>query len=214
MAIKAKDSNNMAGTLKKYLVIGAGFLILIFILKKIDWLPSFGNFFKSKPLIIDDTPILIKEINNLAQLVSITSFDEVVMDSVKKLKSPLGLLPPPTFKIILIAKGQVIAGVDLKKLKNEDIRLKKDSISILFPPAEILNTILNPSDFETFDETGTWTDEEVIQIKVRIREKIVRRAIEQNLLSKASERCKIIMESFLRNVGFKKIEIAIRDQSP
>ncbi|HEV8081516.1 MAG TPA: DUF4230 domain-containing protein [Chitinophagaceae bacterium] len=205
----------MATTLKKYLIIFAIILVAIFFLQKIKWLPSFGNLFKSKPVTIDNTPILIKEINNLAQLITITSFDEIVIDSAKRSERlPGTFLPPPDAKIVLIAKGKVMAGVDLKKLRDEDIRVKKDSIRIMFPPVQILNTILNPSDFETFDETGSWSSEEVTQIKVRMREKIVQRAVAQNLLPKAAERCKIIMENFLRNAGAKNIEITFRDQSP
>jgi hypothetical protein len=205
----------MTRTIKKYLVIVAILLGILFLLRKIDWLPSFGNFFRSEPLTIDNTPILIKEINNLAQLITITSFDEVVMDSIKKSKKlPGTIFPVPASKIVLIAKGQVMAGVDLKKLNNEDVMIKNDSISILFPPPQILNTILNPSDFETFDETGVWSSEEVNQVKVRIREKIIQRALEQNLLFKASERCKIIMENFLRNIGFTRIQITFKDQLP
>jgi len=205
----------MTRTIKKYLVIVAILLGILFLLRKIDWLPPFGNFFRSEPLTIDNTPILIKEINNLAQLITITSFDEVVMDSIKKSKKlPGTIFPVPASKIVLIAKGQAMAGVDLKKLNNEDVMIKNDSISILFPPAQILNTILNPSDFETFDETGVWSSEEVNQVKVRIREKIIQRALEQNLLFKASERCKIIMENFLRNIGFTRIQITFKDQLP
>ena len=205
----------MTRTIKKYLVIIAVLLVIIFLFQKLNWLPSFGNFFKSKPLTIDNTPILIKEINNLAQLITITSFDEVVMDSSKKSKRlPGTFFPPPDAKIVLIARGKVMAGVDLKNLKDQDITIDKDSITIKLPPAQVLNTILNPSDFETFSESGNWNTEEVTQIKIRMREKIIQRANAQNLLPKAEERCKMIMENFLRNLDFKKVEIIFKDQSP
>jgi len=205
----------MTRTIKKYLVIIAVLLVIIFLFQKLNWLPSFGNFFKSKPLTIDNTPILIKEINNLAQLITITSFDEVVMDSSKKSKRlPGTFFPAPDAKIVLIARGKVMAGVDLKNLKDQDITIDKDSITIKLPPAQVLNSILNPSDFETFSESGNWNTEEVTQIKIRMREKIIQRANAQNLLPKAEERCKMIMENFLRNLDFKKIEIIFKDQSP
>lgn len=201
--------------IRKYLIIVAILFVTIFIFQKLNWLPSFGNFFKSKSIEIDNTPILIKEINNLSQLITIISFDEIVIDSIKRSERlPGTFLLPPDAKIVLIAKGKVMAGVDLKKLRDDDIWVKKDSIRILFPPVQILNTILNPSDFETFDEIGTWSSDEVTQIKVRMRDKIIHRAIQQNLLSKAAERCKIIMENFLNNVGYKNIEIVFNDQSP
>ena len=107
-----------------------------------------------------------------------------------------------------------MAGVDLKKLKDEDIIIENDSITLMLPSPQVLNTILNPSDFETFSESGTWNTEEVTQIKMRMRDKIVHRANAQNLLPKAAERCKMIIENFLRNLDFKTIEIKFKDQSP
>jgi hypothetical protein len=205
----------MTRTIKKYLVIVAVLLAIIFLFQKLSWLPSFGNFFKNTPLTIDNTPILIKEINNLAQLITITSFDEVVMDSSKKSKRlPGTFFPPPNAKIVLIATGKVMAGVDLQKLKYQDISINNDSITIILPPPQVLNTILNPSDFETFSESGEWNTEEVTQIKIRMREKILQRANAQNLLPKAAERCKMILENFLRNLDFKNVEIIFKDQSP
>ena len=41
------------------------------------WLPSLKNI-RSQPVIIENTPVLIKEINEMAQLCTITVFDEVV----------------------------------------------------------------------------------------------------------------------------------------
>jgi hypothetical protein len=35
-----------------------------------------------------------------------------------------------------------------------------------------------------------------------------RHAVEQNVLQKADARCKNIIETFLRNAGFKKVEIS------
>lgn len=210
---KERGSFSLTNTIKKYLLLLLILLAVVFLFQKIKWLPSFEDLFKSKPITIDNTPVLIKEINNLSQLVTITSFDEIVMDSVKKLKSVSIFLPPPVFKIVLIGKGKVMAGVDLKKIRSEDVSVDKDSVSVTLPPSEILYSILNPSDFETFDETGNWNADEVTQIKLRMRDRMIKRAIAQNLLQKSSDRCKLLMENFLKNVGFNKVEIKMRNQS-
>ena len=111
----------------RYIFLIAAVLVVLLLLN-MKWLPSFKNIFKPQPVTIDNTPILITEINELAQLCTITAFDEVVADSVViKIKSPVetlipdlsvfGNLPITGKRIVIIGKGKLIAGADLKKLK-------------------------------------------------------------------------------------------------
>jgi len=192
-------------------VIIAALLAIIFLLQKIHWFPSFGDFFKTKPVLIAETPVLIKEIKNLSLLTTISMYDEVVMDSTKEKNLPSfpGLRPVPD-KIVLIGKGIVKAGVDLKKINEDDIQIKNDSVSILLPHAELQAILMNPSDFEIFDEEGKWSSEAVTQIKIRMRNKIEQRALQNNILEKSGQRSILIIENFLRRIGFKKINIQIK----
>lgn len=201
----------MSTRIKKYLVIIAAVLAIIFLLQKIHWFPSFSDLFKNKPVLIAETPVLIKEIKNLSLLTTISMYDEVVMDSTKEKNLPSfpGLRPVPD-KIVLIGKGIVKAGVDLKKINEGDIQIKKDSVSIMLPHAELQAILMNPSDFETFDEEGNWSTEAVTQIKIRMRDKIEQRALHNNILEKAGQRSILIIENFLRRIGFKKVNIQIK----
>jgi hypothetical protein len=198
-------------TLKKYLVIFASILLIIFLLQKIHWFPSFSGLFKKKPVIIAETPVLIKEIHNLSLLTTISMYDEIVMDSLKSKHLPSfpGLRPVPD-KIVLIGKGTVTAGVDLKKINENDIKVIKDSVSIQLPKAEIQSVIMNPSDFETFAEEGNWSAGEITEIKIRMRDKIRERALQNQILVKAGQRSIMIIDNFLRNIGFKKTNTRIQ----
>lgn len=201
----------MSKRIKKYLLIVAAVLAIIFLLQKIHWFPSFGDLFKSKPVLIAETPVLIKEIKNLSLLTTISMYDEVVMDSTKEKNLPSfpGLRPVPD-KIVLIGKGTVKAGVDLKKINEDDIQIKNDSVSMMLPHAEIQTILMNPSDFETFDEEGKWSSEAVTQIKIRMRNKIEQRALQNNILEKAGQRSILIIDNLLRRIGFKKINLQIQ----
>ncbi|MBX3254185.1 MAG: DUF4230 domain-containing protein [Chitinophagaceae bacterium] len=194
----------------------AALLILLFF--KAGWLGSLNNIFKAQPVVIDNTPILIKEINELAQLCTITVYDEVVVDStVIQPKSAVEMILPDFSKfsglpvtgkrIVVIGKGKVVAGTDLKKLEPRHFFIGKDSISLTLPKAEILDAIINPSGFETFDELGNWSSEAVTAVKIKARNKMVERALQQKILEKAAERSSMLMENFLRSAGFKKITV-------
>jgi hypothetical protein len=209
----------MSKLLQRILVIAAVTFLIIFLFQKINWLPSFKNIFKSQPVVIDETPIIIKEINTLSQLITVTFTDEVVMDTAKISNGMPSLLPlsigtvltPSVDKLVIIGRGKVIAGTDLKKIKEADIEVTGDSISVTLPTAEILQTIVNPSGFETFIEEGTWSDAATTSLKIKIRNKITKQALDQQILKQANDRSLNIIKVFLQNTGFKKIGIAIED---
>jgi hypothetical protein len=207
----------MAKLFKKIVIAAALIFVIIFLFQKISWLPSFKNIFRSQPVVIDETPIIIKEINTLAQLVTVTFTDEVVMDTAKVGNGMPSLLPlsigtiltPSVDKLVTIGRGKVIAGTDLKQIKEKDVSVTGDSIHVNLPAAKILQTIVNPSGFETFIEQGSWSEAAATSLKVKIRDKITKQALEQQILKQANDRSLNIIEVFLRNTGFKKIGITI-----
>lgn len=208
----------MLKLLTKCLFFVAGILVIILICQRIKLLPSFSNIFIAQPVTIDNTPILVKEINSLSQLITITAYSEIVVDSIKKGKPifTIPILPSVTIaapikylddEIVLIGKGKMLAGIDLAALKEKDIYVNDDSVSITLPKTEILQVITNPSDFETFDEKGNWTDSEVTAVKIKLRNKMIADAMQQNILPKATAVANVMMENFLRSVGFKKVNV-------
>ncbi len=209
----------MRKVLQKYLVIIGAVLLIIFLFQKINWLPSFKNIFHSKPINIEETPVIIQQINSLAQLITVTFTDEVVMDTAKignglpsLLLTAIGtVLTPGIGKLVIIGRGKVLVGTDLKKLQQKDIYTAGDSVHVLLPHAKILQTIVNPSDFETFIEDGTWNDAAVTALKIKIRNTINEHAIEQNILEQADARSENIIETFLKNTGFKKVGISFHN---
>ena len=207
----------MPKTLFKYSLIVATVLLIIFVFQKIDWLPSFKNIFASQPVVIEETPIIIKEINTLSQLITVTYTDEVVMDEAKPgkgipsiMSAGIGMiLVPSTDRLIMIGRGKVLAGIDLKGLKENDVNTSGDSIHVTLPAAQILNTIINPSGFEIFDQKGDWNEEAITALKIKIKNELTKRALQQNILKQAEERSRNIIETFLKITGFKKVNITI-----
>jgi Protein of unknown function (DUF4230) len=207
----------------RWLKIALLVLLVWWLLQLFSVLPSFGDIFGQKAVVIEDTPMLIKEIKSIAQLVSIESYDEVVADSTKVAdlkkeveQSYLGrVLQVPVYitipQIVIIGKGKVVAGTDLQQLKETDFFVQKDSVSLTLPKAQIIDIIINPSGFETFSEAGNWSDAEVKLVKEKIKKKMEQRALARNILTKADARAKLVMEGFLRSAGFKKVLVRITE---
>jgi Protein of unknown function (DUF4230) len=202
---------------KNYLVFFLAILAIWFLLAKLNIMPSFSNIFKSKSVKIDETPILIKEIKELAELTTMVSIDEVVVDSITvnpallAIKSITGLslnpLSPGYDQLVLICKGRVTAGTDLAVIVPADIFHNKDSVSLGLPPARILDVIINPSGVETFIENGDWTSEAFEKVKIKAREKMQARALSEDILGKANARARLLMNNFLNQSGFTKVHV-------
>ena len=204
---------------RKFVWIILAVIVVIIIFQLTHIFPSIGNIFKAKPVTIDNTPILITQINELAQLTTITAFDEVVADSSRystnRISNPIipQVLPLNSYlahveRLVIISKGKILAGVDLKKLRPEDIHVAGDSVSINLPKAEIQDVIINPSDFQTFIEDGEWSNDAVIAVKLKARKKMIDRAIGENILNLAQERSVTLMQNFLKSANFKKITVS------
>lgn len=181
-------------------------------LAKLDILPNLRNLFRSKPVVIDSTPVLVKEMKNIAQLMTMSSYDEVVVDSSKSWSADFpGFSGEKSIssksQLVVIAKGQIVAGIDLQELDQNKIVLAGDSVSITLPKAKVLDAIVNPSQYEIFIEEKGWEPGEVNSIKVRARDQMIDRALRQGLLTKADTKARMIMENFLRSAGFKKISV-------
>ena len=84
-------------------------IVFIWLMNKLSKIPSMRSLFTAEKVVIDQTPILIKNIKTIAQLVTVTSYDEVVVDSLVYNKaaaifdlfrrvSPMAMLPSPIMK--------------------------------------------------------------------------------------------------------------------
>ncbi len=201
------------------MIIGVALLIaLVWTLKRSLNIPSLRDLFTSKPVVIDQTPILIKEIKSIAQLVTVTAYDEVVVDStvvttmssvVNSINalSPIPFIPYKSTRLVLIGKGKILAGTNLQQLDKKDFTINNDTITLVIPKAVILDAIINPSDFEVFDEKGNWNFKAVTMVKMKAKQKMIDRALQKNILAKADAKARMVMENFLKSTGYKVVNV-------
>lgn len=207
--------------LKNILLLVAVLVAGVWLFIRLAGLPSLVNIFAAKPVVIDKTPIIIKSIKGIAQLVTVTAYDEVVVDSLVyyrsaaylnafKVLSPMAMLPSIQKQLVIIGKGKVLAGTNLQKLDSTHIRVSSDTIWLQLPQAEILQAIINPSDFETFEERGVWSYDEVTAVKIKARQKLIDRAVKQNILPRANAKAKSTIETLLTNAGYKVVKVWVQ----
>jgi Protein of unknown function (DUF4230) len=180
-------------------------LLLYSPLAKIGLLPSLSSFLRGGAPRIEDTPVIIQQIKNIAQMFTQTFYDEYVYDT--------GVIRTPIFsqnkRLIFIAKGEVISGFDLSELNEKSIIRRDKSIVVKLPPARILDVVINPSGFETFIEQGEITFEESKKFHEDARRIFDRNARDKGILKNSAEQGRQMLEKFFRLLGFESVDIII-----
>jgi hypothetical protein len=123
---------------------------------------------------------------------------------------PLAIAPQSVTtkkELVLIVKGKVTAGINLKNLPDSNVFVQDDSVSLQLPRPRITDFFINPSDVETFYEQGKWTNEEVVAVKAIARRQLQQEADRQQLLNKAADKARQVLTNFLQASGFTKIRI-------
>jgi hypothetical protein len=168
--------------------------------------------FKARPIVIDKTANVIENIRRLAELTTATYYeDNVTVKEKTEEYSLLGVNMDRTNELVLITKGKVRAGFDLSALQKQDIFVDSVSITLKLPQPQLLDIITNPSDFETFEEDGKWSHEDVTSYKNEARAIIEKNALESGILKRAEKSGREKLTAFLQALGFKEVNILLRD---
>lgn len=192
------------------------------ILSKITNLPSIGELFQQQPVTIEQTGVWVKEIKALAQLVTVSAYDEAVADTVRSL-IPQALRVPSVFplvvlprsilgerRLVMVGKTTTHVGIQMQGLQPSDIVVLKDSIHITLPRAQVLDVILNPSDVDVFIEEGAWNQEAIADLKNKIRNSAAQKIKTNGLLQTAEAKATTLFTHFFEGAGFKKVAITFR----
>lgn len=206
--------------MKRMLLRLTGWALLLlfgyFLFSKAGLLPPPARLFRPASALIDETPMLVKEIRKISQLVTLNVQDEVVVSSLKpapagsarRLVNIFSTVPAMAMdRLVLVVKGEIQMGTELRGLNSEQVFINGDSISIQLPAATILDIQTNPSGTETFTEEGSWSPPEVTALKEKARAQLAERAISKGLIERANVQSLKVMESFLKTLGFKKVTV-------
>ena len=120
-------------------------------------------------------------------------------------------------RILLIAHGAVIAGVDLSKINPEDVVINNDVLTISLPPPEILVTRLDPEMTRVYDRrTGVLSKgDKDLESQARTEaEKIIREAAcTGGILREASQNAQRQLTVIFKGLNFSSVIFNIPEGS-
>ncbi len=117
-------------------------------------------------------------------------------------------------KLLLIAHGQVIAGVDLSKLNENDIIIQEKSVTLTLPESEIFFTRIDERQTTVYDRSKGLLTKGSTNLETEARQaaevSIKQAACEADILNDAAKNAERQMTAFLKALGFETVTVSIK----
>jgi hypothetical protein len=168
------------------------------------------------PTILPDPVTIVRQVRTLSRLETIEySLEKVI--TAESGQGPFGFLFGD--RLLLVAHGSVIAGVDFSKLSPEDVKVNDlGQVTITLPPAEVFVASLDNHQTYVYSRgTGLLTKGN-IQLETEARkaaeDEIRRAAIEDGILTQANRNAQAFLQTFLGSLGFDQVVVQMDPSQP
>lgn len=160
------------------------------------------------PTVIADPVTIIYEVQSLARLETIQySLEKIITAEIGQniFKSLFG------DKLLFVAHGKVIAGIDLRKLTEDDMWVDGNVLHVRLPESEVfVCTLDNDKSYVYNRETGLFTHGDInLESTARqaAEDEILKSAVSDGILEQAEINGKAFMTQFFNRLGYDKVII-------
>ena len=160
------------------------------------------------PTIIPDPVTIIQEVQSLARLETIQYSVEKVITAAETRQGPFGFLFGD--RLLLVAHGSVIAGVDLAEITELDISIDEmGAVTLRLPPAEIFIAALDNEQTYVYDREVGFLRRGDVELESAARlaaeEEILEAALSDGILEQAQVNAEAYLFRLLRSLGFSNV---------
>jgi hypothetical protein len=170
-------------------------------------LPLLGQLLGEKPPRTTTGPVVVEGIRELDKLATVRW-----TESVPVTKESGGDIWDRVFngeKVLVIATGNVEAGVDLGDIHKDGVRVNGDAVTIDLPEPEILSASLDEETTRVYDRDlsplNFHPDDLVEEARLRAVQKIKASARENGILDTAKGNAEDSIRAFATTLGFEKV---------
>lgn len=165
-----------------------------------------SNLMNPTPTVIADPITIINDVNALARLETIQYSIEKVITA-ETGQGTLGFLFGD--RLLFVAHGVVIAGIDMEKIGPESMQLEGDILYVTLPSAEVFIATLDNDKSYVYDrEVGALTqgDQNLETTARQVAEEEIRKAAEEDgILDLAQQNAENYLEKFFNALGYDNV---------
>jgi hypothetical protein len=164
------------------------------------------------------TPGVITAIRDMARLETTSYHVEKVVEATDTQAHLWGLLEAKD-DMLLIAAGDVVAGVDLSKVRDEDVRVDPaaHSVHLRLPKPEVLSSSLDQKASHVYSRHTDVLAQRREQLEGEARrqaeEQMRGQAVDAGILDHARTSAEVTLRALLQALGFQRVELDWRDAS-
>jgi hypothetical protein len=172
---------------------------------------ALSDFVNPTPTIVPDPVTIIHEVVSLARLeTSAYSVEKIITAETRQ--GPFAFLFGD--KLLLVAHGQVVAGVDLSKMGENDIVVAQDgTVTVVLPAAEVFIATLDNSKSYIYDrDVGVIGMNPSLETEARraAEQEILDAALEDGILDRAQENAEDYLRRLILGLDFKKVLFSVQ----
>jgi hypothetical protein len=154
-------------------------------------------------------PAIVAKIQQLQRLETVAyTTDKIVEGDRESLILPDFLAGD---KLLLVAHGEVIAGIDLSHLKNSDVVITGKNIRVHLPQAEVFSARLDSAQTRVYSRTTgllVAADENLeSEVRQKAEQQIRDGALADGILQKAQQNAQSTVKSMLFGLGFENVQV-------
>jgi hypothetical protein len=172
-----------------------------------------AQFLHPTPTVLPDPVTIINQIRPLARLETIQyTIEKVITAEIGQ----NALAPFFGDRLLFVGHGYVIAGIDLSKIRSEDINFEDGILVIKLPKAEVFVATLDNNQSYVYDrETGLLTHGDInLETTARqaAEDQIKQAAYEDGILEQAQVNAEIYLKSLLNELGYSEVTFVYTDE--
>ncbi len=198
------------GTLALGIALGVLLLSVFARVTHAGWWNRFAGSVTGRSTTIDvSSPSVVEKIRQLSRLETVVySLDKIVEGERQSTYLPDFLTGD---KLLLVAHGEVIAGVDLGQLKAGDVTVKGDAVRVRLPAPQILATRIDNGRTRVYSRaTGLLvpTDPNLeSEVRLTAEQQIAQAALDDGILLKAGQNARTSVTALLYGLGFRTVDV-------
>ncbi len=192
-----------------FVIVALGVVLGVALARFGSSLPLLGPIFGEARTETTTSPVVVEGVRDLNQLATVRWTESVVVTK----ETDGGALEQNLTgeKLVLVATGEVEAGVDLSSLGKDDVRVEDEQVEINLPEPEILDSSLDEEKTRLYDrDQGLLRlrpdDALVEEARADAEDEILAAARENGILDTAENNAEDAIRAFVTTLGFEEVE--------